>query len=193
MQPHARRGRPEAEPGEPISGGLELRPDSANRRLKTERASGKMPFPGQTVTQGHGQGNETNRMAGEPKQHRHEHLHGELEDLRKELESFQQEKERVRAIVGKIGGVPKTQAKILNVVFFVVIVISLVVSVIGGEQWRLLMIETATVALSVKIIYLIHSQMKVAHFEFWILSSLEWRINEIMKQLRELQQDREAD
>jgi hypothetical protein len=66
-----------------------------------------------------------------------------------------------------------------------------VISVVGGEQWRLLMIEIATVALALKIIYLIHSQMKVAHFEFWILSSLEWRINEIMKQLRELQRDRE--
>jgi hypothetical protein len=28
--------------------------------------------------------------------------------------------------------------------------------------------------------------MRVAHFVFWILSSLEWRINEIMRQLREI-------
>lgn len=130
-------------------------------------------------------------MTGEPEQYKHEHLEEELEDLRKELESFQKEKERVRAIVGKIGGVPRTQAKILNIVFIAVIAISLVISVVGGEQWRLLMIEIATVALALKIIYLIHSQMKVAHFEFWILSSLEWRINEMMKQLRELQRDRE--
>ena len=130
-------------------------------------------------------------MADEPQQHEHEHIEEELEDLRKELEHFQKEKERVRAIVGKIGGVPKTQAKIINAVFIIVILVSLVVSIVGGEKWRLLMIEIATVALSIKIIYLIHSQMRVAHFEFWILSSLEWRINEIMKQLRALRNDKD--
>lgn len=128
-------------------------------------------------------------MADRPQQYEHEHIEEELEDLRKELEHFQKEKERVRAIVGKIGGVPKTQAKIINAVFIIVILVSLAISIVGGEQWRLLMIEIATVALSIKIIYLIHSQMRVAHFEFWILSSLEWRINEIMKQLRALRKD----
>lgn len=128
-------------------------------------------------------------MADEPREYQHEHLEDELEDLRKELEYFQKEKERVRAIVGKIGGVPKTQAKILNAAFIVVIAISLIISIVGGEKWRLLMIEIATVALSVKIIYLIHAQMRAVHFEFWILSSLEWRINEIMKQLRGIRKD----
>ncbi len=128
-------------------------------------------------------------MADRPQQYEHEHIEEELEDLRKELEHFQKEKERVRAIVGKIGGVPKTQAKIINAVFIIVILVSLAISIVGGEKWRLLMIEIATVALSIKIIYLIHSQMRVAHFEFWILSSLEWRINEIMKQLRALRKD----
>jgi hypothetical protein len=121
----------------------------------------------------------------------HEHLEEELEDLRKELEHFQKEKERVRAIVGKIGGVPKTQAKIINAVFIVVIALSLIISILGGEKWRLLMIEIATVALSIKIIYLIHAQMRAVHFEFWILSSLEWRVNEVMKHLRELKKDLE--
>jgi len=130
-------------------------------------------------------------MTEEPQEYQHEHLEEELADLRKELEHFQREKERVRAIVGKIGGVPKTQAKVINIIFIVVIAFSLVVSIIGGEQWRLLMIEIATVALSIKIIYLIHSQMRVAHFEFWILSSLEWRVNEIMKQLRQLKKEQE--
>ena len=38
----------------------------------------------------------------------------ELQDLKKELENFEKEKERVRAIVGKIGGVPKTQVRFVN-------------------------------------------------------------------------------
>jgi hypothetical protein len=113
----------------------------------------------------------------------------ELDDLRKELENFQKEKERVRAIVGKIGGVPKTRADLVNALFIVIVIVSVVVSIVAGEKWQLPMIELATVTLSVKIIYLIHAQMRVNHFEFWILSSLEWRINEVMKQVRQLRKD----
>lgn len=131
-------------------------------------------------------------MADENRHHRQENLEAELEDLRKELESFQQEKERVRAIVGKIGGVPKTQANLVNSLFIAVVALSVIISLVVSNHWRLIMIEVATVTLSIKIIYLIHSQMRAAHFEFWILSSLEWRINEIMKQLRELRKEREA-
>jgi len=129
-------------------------------------------------------------MADEPQQH--EHLEEELEDLRKELESFQKEKERVRAIVGKIGGIPKTQARLINAMFIAIVVVSVALSLLGGKAWQLPMIELATVTLAIKIIYLIHTQMRVNHFEFWILSSLEWRVNEIMKQLRELKRERET-
>lgn len=119
-------------------------------------------------------------------QHQHEHLEEELEDLRKELESFQKEKERVRAIIGRIGGVPKTRANLINALFIIIVAASVVISFIGGKDWQLLMIEVATVTLAIKIIYLIHTQMRVAHFEFWILSSLEWRVNEITKELRDI-------
>jgi len=115
-----------------------------------------------------------------------EQLQSELDDLRQELENFQKERERIRTIVGSIGGMPKTQAHLINVLFIVIVVVSVLVSILGGKDWQLPMIELATVTLSIKIIYLIHSQMRVAHFVFWILSSLEWRINEIMRQLREI-------
>jgi hypothetical protein len=128
-------------------------------------------------------------MATEPQKQGPEHADEELEDLRKELDNFQKEKERVRAIVGKIGGVPKTQARMVNALFVAIIAISVVVSLLAGDRWRILMIELATVTLSIKIIYLIHSQMRMAHFEFWILSSLEWRINEITKQVREFRKE----
>lgn len=114
-----------------------------------------------------------------------ENFENELEDLKKELEHFQQEKERVRAIIGKIGGVPKFRTKLFNTIFITVIVVSVVVSIFSGQELRLLMIELATITLSLKIIYLIHCQMRVNHFEFWILSSLEWRLTEIMKQIKQ--------
>jgi hypothetical protein len=125
-------------------------------------------------------------MTEEPQEYKHVHLEAELDDLKRELENFEKEKERVRAIIGQIGGIPKSRTRLVNALFIIILVVSVVISILADEKWRLLMIELATVTLSVKIIYLMHAQMRVAHFEFWILSSLEWRVNEIMKQLRQL-------
>ncbi len=111
-------------------------------------------------------------------------IEDEISDLKQELEHFQQEKERVRAIVGKIGGVPTFNTKLANWIFIVVVVITLAISIIGGKRYQLLMIEIATVALSAKIIYMIHCQMKINHFKLWMLSSIEWRLNEMMKHVR---------
>ncbi|HBG78218.1 MAG TPA: hypothetical protein DDW84_05130 [Phycisphaerales bacterium] len=110
----------------------------------------------------------------------------EMEDLRKELENFQQEKERVRAIIGKLGGVPTFHTKFINITFIIIIFVTVIVSIIGGEKTRSLMIEIAVIALSAKIIYMIHQQMRVDHFKFWMLSSIEWRLNEIMRLIRKL-------
>lgn len=109
----------------------------------------------------------------------------EISDLKQALDNFEQEKERVRAIIGKIGGVPSFNTKLINVVFIAIIVASGIVSVVS-EELRLLMVELTTVILSVKIIYMIHVQMRVNHFKFWILSAIEWRINEMMIQIKQL-------
>jgi hypothetical protein len=115
-----------------------------------------------------------------------EHFENEIDDLKKELEHFEQEKERVRAIIGQIGGVPKFRTKLVNAIFILVIAASVVISIIAGEKLRLLMVELATVTLSVKIIYLIHCQMRINHFKFWILSSIEWRLTEMRKEIKQL-------
>ncbi len=115
----------------------------------------------------------------------------EMQDLKDELEKFQQEKERVRAIVGKIGGVPAAQTKIINIVFAVLIAAFLLVSVVGGEKLRPLMLELTIVALSVKIVFLIHLQSKVNHFQLWVMSAIEWRMNEMMKIVKSLAKERQ--
>lgn len=106
-------------------------------------------------------------------EHKHNNSENEIDDLHQELGHFQQEKERVRKIIGQIGGIPKFRTKAINTLFIAVIAISVIVSVFAGDKWRLLMIELAMVTLSLKIIYLIHCQMKINHFKFWILSSIE--------------------
>ena len=116
-------------------------------------------------------------------------LESELEDLKQELDNFQKEKEKVRAVIGQIGGVPKFRTKLMNAIFIAILTVSVILSVILGEKWRMLMIELATVTLSLKIIYLIHCQVKVNHFKFWILSSIEWRLNDVKKQITSLRKE----
>jgi len=91
--------------------------------------------------------------------HQNEIFQDEISDLKMELEHFQQEKECVRAIIGKIGGVPKFRTKLINAVFVSAIIVCFAVSVLAGEKWRLLMIDLALATLSVKIIYLIRAQL----------------------------------
>jgi len=111
----------------------------------------------------------------------------EIDDLKQELENFQQEKERVRAIIGGIGGVPTFHTKIVNIVFVFLIVCPLIVSLfMHNSDVTLGTIEFATVALSLKILYMMHSQNRVNHFQIWMQSSIEWRINEIMKIIRKI-------
>src|SRR4030043_388363 len=115
---------------------------------------------------------------------KYEKTEDEISDLKQALEHFEQEEERVRAIIGSIGGVPQFRTKLINVIFIVIIVVAGGVSVFSGDRLRLLMIELTTVMLSVKIIYMIHIQMRVNHFKFWILSAIEWRINEKMAEIK---------
>jgi hypothetical protein len=117
-------------------------------------------------------------------QEQNKNIEDEISDLKWELEHFEQEKERVRTIIGKIGGMPKFRTKLMNTLFLTVIVVAAGISIFAGEKLRLLMVELTTVMLSLKIIYMIHVQERVNHFKFWILSAIEWRINEILTLLK---------
>jgi hypothetical protein len=113
-------------------------------------------------------------------------LEEELEDLRSEIEHFHREKERVREMVGRMGGVPTFNTRFYNVVFVGALMACLAVSVMWFryEFVHQVMIEAAVALISVKLLLLMHNQSKVNHLQLWILSSLEWRLNELMKQVK---------
>ena len=50
--------------------------------------------------------------------------HEEILALKKEIETFKREKDRVRAIVGQVGGIPTTNTKILNICFIVLPIVA---------------------------------------------------------------------
>ncbi|MFQ6115116.1 MAG: hypothetical protein ACE5NG_13715, partial [bacterium] len=63
----------------------------------------------------------------------------EITDLMQEIERFKEEKERVRLIVGKIGGVPTFNTKIFNIIFITLVLASLTISLLSGGTLRLAM------------------------------------------------------
>jgi hypothetical protein len=116
--------------------------------------------------------------------------------LQNELEQFRKEKEQIRAIVGEIGG--KQSAKrdrIINVIFIIAIgslfaldALHYYVPGFPSLLPELFSIEVAVLLVSIKIIWMIHKQSKVEHFQFWILSSIEYRVNHIAKRLNEIEE-----
>lgn len=118
----------------------------------------------------------------------------ETEALKLELENFRQEKEKIRQLVGQIGGKNLAKRdKIINIAFISLISIVFCLDILAHfadipiPLPPLLLIDMGVLLISVKIIWMIHKQSKVEHFQFWILSAMEWRLNEIITELKELQ------
>ena len=41
--------------------------------------------------------------------------------------------------------------------------------------------------MSIKIIWMVHNQTRVEHFQFWMLNAIEFRINELARDLRNIE------
>jgi len=117
-------------------------------------------------------------------------LFGDLKDYgREEVEEFIREKERIRQIVGRIGGKPTTMSKVITVLMIVFIVATLVAAPFLPKQLELPAVEIGIVLISLKIFFFIQNEAKVTHFQFWMLSSLEWRMNDIAKRLARIDEN----
>ena len=109
------------------------------------------------------------------------------EQLQEDIKQFIKEKEKIRSIIGKIESKPIKNEGIINIIFITLVLASFTGSIMLHAMWRTLAIDFAVLLISLKISYMLHSSSKVSHFQFWILSSVEWRINQIEKELREIQ------
>ena len=113
-------------------------------------------------------------------------------DLEIEIENFEKERKKIRNIIGKIGGMPSQKARIINVVFVILVIAVFGMSLIWGGRVRFFMIELGILLLSLKLVYFLESYIRLNHFQFWILSSLEWRIDKIDKTLRDITKNMEG-
>jgi hypothetical protein len=119
----------------------------------------------------------------------------ETQLLREELEHYRAEKERIRQIVGQIGGKPSLKRTLIVNIMIVATVVVLFVLDLLREVFGLfadvipafVLLAVAIFVLSLKIVWMIHLQMKLHHFQFWILNSLDFQVNELSRRLRALE------
>ena len=114
---------------------------------------------------------------------------GNMNFSKEEMEEFLKEKETIKQIVGQIGGQPTTFSKVFNIAMMILILGTLISAPFIPKNLELPAVEVGLVVLSIKIFYLVHNEAKVIHFQFWMLSSLEWRMNDTAKRLARLGED----
>ena len=118
-----------------------------------------------------------------------------VEELEAQLKSYQDERERIKQLMGQIGGSSDIKRdKTMNWIFIILIVLLLSFDVARHFlHWDniplppFFSIEIGVLLVSLKIIWMISRQSKVDHFQFWILNSIEFRINNLSRQLNEIQ------
>jgi len=117
-----------------------------------------------------------------------EDLTGNEENLRKEIEEFNREKEKIKALIGQLGG--KAYSKrdnIINLVFLSVIVVLFTLEITTKFLPAFISLEISVLLVSMKIVWMIHSQNRYNHFVFWILNTLEFRMNDMAKRVRSIE------
>ncbi len=115
-------------------------------------------------------------------------------ELTEELKRFQAEKEKIRRIVGQIGkkSSPKRE-KVVTIVLAVLLILLFAADMsryllgISVPLPPLFSFELGILLVSLKIIWMIHKQTRVEHFQFWILNSIEFRIDQVSSQLRDIE------
>jgi hypothetical protein len=110
--------------------------------------------------------------------------------IEKELEDFKAEKEKIRQIVGKIGGKKSSRNdKVVNSAFIGLLLLLFIIDIMHAvgmpvpisTQFTIIL---AVLMVSLKIIWMMHKNAKVNHFQFWILSSIEFRLNDTANRLK---------
>ena len=115
----------------------------------------------------------------------------DVSDLSKEsleeIKIFLKEKERIRKLIGAIGGKAKKYDKFINISFAIIVVGVFIGALLLHGVKRLISIEVGVLLISLKLIYFLHNEAKVNHFQFWILSTLEWKIGELDTKLNRIE------
>jgi hypothetical protein len=115
-------------------------------------------------------------------------LKSRREDLLREIEEYNREREQIKATLGNIGGekYQKTD-KIMNIIFLSLIVVLFGIELSTELIPTFVSLEISVLLVSIKIVWMIHSQHKFNHFQFWVLNSIEFRMTQMDNRIRKVE------
>lgn len=108
-------------------------------------------------------------------------------ELKADIEQYLKEREQIRQIVGKIGGKTTRFEKLINETFLLLVLTAFVLPFFFKQITADMAIEIAILLVSLKLFYFLYQSAKVNHFQFWMLSSIEWRLNDMSKKMNEIE------
>ena len=115
--------------------------------------------------------------------------------LQEEINQYKKEKESVRTMLGQIGGAANARKeKIVNVSFAIFVILLFIFDLTRHALHlqinfipEMFSVEIAVLLVSMKIIWMIHTQQKVEHFQFWILNTIEFQMNSTAVKIRKME------
>ena len=107
--------------------------------------------------------------------------------LKADLNDSLKEKEELREVIGKIGGNNNSQAKIVTTLFVGIVLVIFVAGIVLKQLSPMTTLLLLILILGFKIIWMQQQTQKSMHFQFWILNSIEIRINELDKKQKKLE------
>lgn len=109
------------------------------------------------------------------------------EEMIREIEEYNKEKDKIRMMLGKIGGQSFSKMEIIvNAIFLTIIITLFILEMSTHFLPPFISLEISVLLVSIKIVILMHNQYKTNHFQFWVLNSIEFKINTIHTDLRKL-------
>ena len=119
-----------------------------------------------------------------------EDLEGKKEEILREIQEYNKERDQIKAMLGKIGG--KSYSKLdtlINIGFLMLISLFFILELTTHWLPSYISLEISVLLVSIKIVWMIHSQQKFNHFQFWILNSIEYRMNQISVKIKKIEKE----
>ena len=109
------------------------------------------------------------------------------EEIIREISEYNKERDQIKMMLGKIGGTVYSSIDMIINILFLGIIISLF-TLEFTTHWlpSNISLEVSVLLVSIKIVWMIYSQYKSNHFQFWILNSIEYRMNTLSGKIKKM-------
>jgi len=99
--------------------------------------------------------------------------------------------EKLRKMLGSLGGKPTKKDKFFNIIFLILVICLFAVELFWRKLVGTVALDFAILLISLKLIYLMHSQARVNHYQFWILTAIEMKTTMILEQMQKMSMEKE--